>query len=170
MPDAMDYGKGLRLSMYLFEGDFVRRDIFTDYGKISKGGTWAEEVKKGDLVVIYTGSDWTVRKASSQGANPKGTALGQVVTTPEGGMPVVSADGGTASWATSSSRLATVELLNGHMVRQLIIKEAPGAGVLVSYDGGGTFSTASVTVSTQSAMGILLESASSGSTKSVLLF
>lgn len=182
MADASEYGGTIQVTMRLFEGNFTRRDILTDVGSVKKGGTYAEERKKGDLVFVYTSSDLTVRGVAGDTSVKDLNVIGRVVTGPEGAMPNAKADdsaladGGVWTWSDGKvgERFATVEFFAGHVMRDVIIKEDPGPGVLVYHDGGGTFSTVSVngapSGSARWRMGILLESASSASTKSVLFF
>jgi len=189
MPDyAVDYGTGLQVTMQLYEGNFTRVDVIGDLGVVKEWGTYSEPITKSMYVIVYTGSDFTVRAVTAEPTN-KSPVIGKVVTTPEGSTPKRLADGSNTLspgdvWTWSSgkqgTRYATVDWINGKAIRQVVILEASKPGALVRHAGGGTFSTVNAgTLSTAPnastawpdfPVGILLESSSAGSTKSVLFF
>lgn len=163
MASAGEIGEVLQLSLTLFEGNFTRRDVVGPRGKVQFHGTYSQPLAVGDFVEIYASADNTVTTASA-GAS----IIGRVITEPEGQIPNVSTDGGTWTWSASvgnGARYATIEWYKGKCVRRLVSHSAATRGVQVELKNKTTVITGSGT-----AIGVLLESASSGSTVSVLVY
>jgi hypothetical protein len=127
--------------MYLYEGVFTRTDVIRDDGKIEKAGTYASELKKGDIVQVCTtsGFDWTVMAdyidTGDQSADKN--SIGIIKTTPSGKVPNVSANAGTFTATTEADcRQATVEWPDYSVIREFVASNSENAGIPVGWDTG----------------------------------
>lgn len=171
------YGKGLILSGYLYEGVFTRRDVYRDDGTLLKGGTFSSVIVKGDPVQVYTdsfsGSDpiFAADRTDTTFETNSGFsgALGFVITTPEGKVPDVSADGGTFTASSQKDlRFADILLPGYSSVLNFKVGDASKAGAFVGWDTSeAQMTTNSASVSFRPF--VLLQSSSAASTRSVLL-
>jgi len=168
--DAGDVGTTLQLSMYLYEGVFTRADVIRDDGKIEKGGTYAAELKKGDIVQVYNDDgkmDWTVEADDADTAAMTAKRdIGIIKTTPSGKVPTVASNGGTFTASTKADlRQATVEWPTYNVVREFIASHSANPGTPVGWDtGNGQMDTASTNKPY-----ILLMSSTAGSTASYMM-
>jgi hypothetical protein len=163
MAEAGDIGDVLQITMILFEGNFTRTDIETPGGLYQFGGTYAAPLRVGDFVELYDGANKTVTTASA-GAS----VIGRIVETPKGPIPEVGTDGGVWTWSASpgaGARHATVEWYKGKCVRRFLIDVTADPGVEVQVKDRDEVTTGSGTK-----IGVLMESASSGSTVSVIVY
>jgi len=175
MTDAKDTGKTLQLSCYLYEGVFTRHDVFDNEGKKQYGGTYSLEVALDDYVQIWSGSDAgdgpIVAAHRTDSSDPTSSAssgiIGKVITTPEGYVPVLSANGNTytATDRAKEQRRATVEFYGFSTMREHVIKEANYAGDMVGWDTSEAKMSSAVAYLPY----VLVESASADGTHSVLM-
>jgi len=170
------YGNGLKLSAYLAEGIFTRRDVTRDDGALAKGGTFSSKISKGDLVQIWTnswsGSDTIVTGAYTDSIDPTlsfAGSLGIVITEPEGKVPDVASDGGTyTATAQKNLRRASILFPGFSVVHRGKVVSASKAGAYLGYDqSGGGFTTTSADVAYKPF--VLLQSASAGGTYSIAM-
>lgn len=162
----------MRRSMFLNEGTATRRDVFLAPGKVIKGNTYAAPLEVGDMVKIdSTIAEFTVTKSAAADVwnGSASGAVGYVVSEPWPDGYSIATDGGTAVFATASSRTGTIEFVRGAKIKDVVVVDAAQAGVVLGWTGS-SMSIAGATTSGHHPAGVLLQSSSAGGTHSVLLF
>ncbi len=143
MATTWEFGQGLQLPCYLFEGVVTTRTIFEPSGQV-KGYEFSAEISKGDVVQIWestvAGEAFIVKPADVDSADPgvgngnESGAIGIVITEPE----LINTPASTpfTQSVANDMRRATVEWFGYSAVREVTITEANVAGDAVGFDAG----------------------------------
>lgn len=175
MPTALQFGQGLQLPCYLYEGVVTTREIYETSGKV-KGYDFSVEISKGDIVQIWeqtkTGDTLVVKAADVDVGDPgEGTltqlgSVGIVITEPE--LIKIPASSPFTQSDAVDMRRATVEWFGFSAVRKVTVVEANVAGTPLGYDASaGQFTSATASVSFRPY--VLVESSSAGGSAHILM-
>lgn len=177
MAEAGDVGKTLQLTCYLGEGIATRRDtIRAGGGRRIKGVIYDNEIKLGDVVIVWDGSkagEWPiVTKSATDVGQPDATDsgyVGVVISAPIGTIPSITSDGGTATLSDKKDmRTANIEWFGFGTARRVVVAEAYPAGIRLGFDASvEQFSAATASVSWFPY--VLLESSTAAGTYSVMV-